>query len=157
MLKKQSVGTWLNAIVVVLTLVSLIVYGVNISSEGYFKNASVTNLILYGVIAMVMLAAVIVLAQVKLEGAAAAAVEILSGILRIAAPVLLTLCLVSLVSARAEGLGFIFFSNADVLLEVQTPANMSSATGTIVNMVCLGIAAVAAMAAAFFNLKKKEA
>ena len=69
MLKKQSVGTWLNAIVVVLTLVSLIVYGVNISSEGYFKNASVTNLILYGVIAMVMLAAVIVLAQGKLEAA----------------------------------------------------------------------------------------
>lgn len=156
-MKKQSVGIWINAIVVILTLVSLIVYGVNISSDGYFKNGSVSNLVLYGVVAVVMLAIVIGLAQMQAEGSTALAVEIVSGILRIAVPVLLTLALVGLISARAEGLGFIFFSNEDVLLEVQTEANMSSATGTIANMICLGIAAVAAMIAAFFGLRKKEA
>ena len=67
------------------------------------------------------------------------------------------LCLVNLISGRAEGLGFIYFSNADVLQEVQTPANMSSATGTIANMICLGVAAIFAMIAAFFTLRKKEA
>lgn len=157
MIKKQSVGIWMNVAVVLLTLVSLIVYGVNISSEGYFKNAAVSNLILYGVLAIVMLIVVIGLAQVKVSDSAQLAVEIVSGILRIAAPVLLALGLVTLVSARAEGLGFIFFSNEDVLLEVQTAANMSSATGTIVNMVCLGLSAIAAMAAAFFSTKKKDA
>lgn len=116
----------------------------------------VANLLLYCVLAIVMLAAAVVLAQMKLTGMAAAAVEIVSGILRIAATVLLTLCLVTLITARVEGLGFIYFSNADVLQEVQTPANMSSAAGMIANMICLGAATVFSMIAAFFNLRKKE-
>lgn len=157
MIKKQSFGIWFNLVVAVLTVVSLIVYGVNISGEGYFKGASVGNLILYGVIAIIMLAAVIVLAQLQITGTARKVMEIISGLLRIAVPVLLTLALVNLVSARAEGLGFIYFSNADVLQEVQTPANMSSATGTIANMICLGAAAIFAMIAAFFTLRKKDA
>lgn len=157
MIKKQSVGIWFNIIVAVLTIVSVIVYSVNISGDGYFQNASVANLVAYCVIAVVMLAAVIALAQPKVTGTAAIVTEIISGLLRIAVPVLLTLCLVNLISARAEGLGFIYFSNADVLQEVQTPANMSSATGTIANMICLGAAAVFAMIAAFFTLRKKEA
>ncbi len=156
MIKKQSAGIWINVLVVILTLVSLIVYGVNISSEGYFKNGSVKNLVVYGVIVAVMLAAVIILAQQKLDGTAAKVAEIVSGILRIAAPVLLMLCLVGLISARAEGLGFIYFSNEDVLLEIQTAENMSSATGTIANMICLGTAVVAAMIAAFFGLHKTK-
>lgn len=157
MIKKQSVGIWFNIIVAVLTIVSVIVYGVNISGDGYFQNASVGNLVAYCVIAVIMLVAVIVLAQPKFTGTAALVTEIISGLLRIAIPVLLMLCLVNLISARAEGLGFIYFSNADVLQEVQTPANMSSATGTIANMICLGVAAVFAMIAAFFTLRKKDA
>ena len=45
--------------------------------------------------------------------------------------------------------------NADVLLEVQTPANLSSATGTIANMVLLGVAALVSMVAAFFRTARK--
>lgn len=156
MIKKQTVGIWFNILAAVITLVSVIVYSVNISGKGYFHDASVNGLIAYCVIAVIMLAAVVALAQIKLSGTAATALEVVSGILRIAVPVLLTLCLVNLISARAEGLGFIYFSNADVLQEVQTPENLSSATGTIANMVCLGISAVLAMAAAFFRLHKKD-
>lgn len=156
MMKKQSVGIWFNVLVAVLTVVSLILYIVNISGEGYFKGAEVSNLMLYCILAVIMLAVVIVLAQLKLAGAVGLAAEILSGILRIAVAVLLTFCLVSLISARAEGLGFIYLSNADVLLEVQTPENLSSATGTIANMICLGISAVFAMIAAFFTLRRKD-
>lgn len=156
MIKKQSVGIWFNIFVAVITFVSVIVYSVNISGEGYFHNDSVNGLITYCVIAVIMVAAVVALAQIKLTGTAGTALEIVSGLLRIAVPVLLTLCLVNLISARAEGLGFIYFSNADVLQEVQTPENMSSATGTIANMVCLGISVVFAMAAAFFRLRKKD-
>lgn len=156
MIKKQTVGIWFNILAAVITLVSVIVYSVNISGKGYFHDASVNGLIAYCVIAVIMLAAVVALAQIKLSGTAATALEVVSGILRIAVPVLLTLCLVNLISARAEGLGFIYFSNADVLQEVQTPENLSSATGTIASMVCLGISAVLAMAAAFFRLHKKD-
>lgn len=154
MIKKQPVGIWINVIAAILTLISLIVYGVNISSEGYFKNASVGNLIAYCTIAAIMLGLVIVLGQLKFDGTYGILVEVVSGILRIAVPVLLTLGLVSLIGARAEGLGFIFFSNKDVLLEVQTAANLSSATGTIANMICLGIAAIVAMVASFFKVRK---
>lgn len=156
MIKKQSVGIWFNLAAVILTIASAVVYAVNISGEGYFHNASVGNLVSYCVAAVIMLAVVIALAQPEFTGTAALVTEIISGILRIAVPVMLTLSLVSLISARAEGLGFIYFSNADVLQEVQTAANMSSATGTIANMICLGIAAVCAMAAAFFTLRRKK-
>ena len=92
----------------------------------------------------------------KLSGPAATAVALVQGALQIAAPVLLTLCLANLVAARAEGLGFIYFSNADVILEVQTPANLASATGTIANMVCLAVAMVIGIVGAFCGLRKKE-
>ena len=156
-IKKQSAGVWVNLIAAILAVASLIVYGVNISSEGYFQNATVSSMINYGIPAIILLVLVIVLAQLKLTGGAAAAVEIISGAMRITVPVLLTLCLINLISARAEGLGYIYFSNADVTLEVQTPENLSSATGTIANMICLAVSAVVAMAAAFFRLTKKEA
>lgn len=156
-IKKQSAGVWVNLIAAILAVVSLIVYSVNISSEGYFQNATVSSMMNYGIPAIILLVLVIVLAQLKLTGGAAAAVEIISGAMRIAVPVLLTLCLINLISARAEGLGYIYFSNADVTLEVQTPENLSSATGTIANMICLAVSAVVAMAAAFFRLTKKEA
>ncbi|MEQ2443677.1 hypothetical protein [Pseudoflavonifractor intestinihominis] len=154
-IKKQSAGVWVNLIVAILALASLIVYGVNISSAGYFQNAAVSSMTTYGIPAIILLVLVIILAQLKLSGAAATVVEIISGAMRIVIPVLLTLCLINLISARAEGLGYIYFSNADVALEVQTPENLSSATGTIANMICLAVAAVAAMVAAFFRLNKK--
>ncbi|WP_294548153.1 hypothetical protein [uncultured Pseudoflavonifractor sp.] len=156
-IKKQSAGVWVNLIAAILAVASLIVYGVNISGEGYFQNAKVSSMLNYGIPAIILLVLVIILAQVKLTGAAATVVEVISGAMRIAIPVLLTLCLINLIAARAEGLGYIYFSNADVTLEVQTPENLSSATGTIVNMICLAVSAVAAMAAAFFRLNKKEA
>lgn len=155
--KKQSAGVWVALVAAVLTLASVIVYAVNIGSPGYFQNASVANLIVYSVLAIVLLLAVIALAQLELTGAADTVRSLISGVMQIAVPVLLTLCLANLIAARAEGLGFIYFSNADVILEVQTPENLSSATGSIANMVCLAVAAVSGMVAAFFNLKKKEA
>ena len=70
---------------------------------------------------------------------------------------LLALALINLISARVEGLGFIYFSNADVILEVQTPANLASASGAIASMVCFGLALIVALVAAFCTLRKKDA
>ena len=155
--KKLSVGAWIVLAAAILSLVSVIVYTVNIGSAGYFQNASVSNMTAFCCLSAVMLAAAAALGQLKLSGPAATAVELAAGALQIAAPVLLTFCLINLVAARAEGLGFIYFSNADVILEVQTPANLSSATGSIANMVCLGAAIVAGLVGAFCSMKKKGA
>lgn len=155
-IKKFSVGAWITLAAAVLAIVSIIVYTVNISSAGYFQNAAVSNLIPFCVLAIVALVAAVALGQLKLPAPASTVMELVTGTLQIVAPVLLTLCLANLVAARAEGLGFIYFSNADVILEVQTPDNMASATGTIANMVCLGVAMVVGIVGAFCTLRKKE-
>lgn len=155
--KKLPVGAWIALVAAVLSLISVIVYTVNINSEGYFQNASVSNLTVFAVLAAVLFVGAAVLGQLKLSGTAATAVELATGAMQIAAPVLLALCLINLIAARAEGLGFIYFSNADVILEVQTPANLSSATGSIANMVCLGVATLAGLVGAFCSTGKKGA
>lgn len=155
-IKKFSVGAWITLVAAVLAVVSIIVYTVNIGSAGYFQNAAVTNMIPLCALAIAALAAAVLLGQVKLPGPAATAMELVTGALQICAPVLLMLCLANLAAARAEGLGFIYFSNADVILEVQTPANLASATGTIANMACLGVASLTGMVGAFCGLRKKN-
>ena len=154
MLKKFSLGAWMACVTAVLTIASLIVYTMNVNGAGYFKNATVTNLTTFCILAALALVCAIVLSLVKLNGPVGTVLNVVTGALQIIAPVLLALCLINLVAARAEGLGFIYFSNADVLLEVQTPANLSSATGAIASMVCLGVSTVVGIVAAFFNVRK---
>lgn len=155
-IKKLSVGAWITLAAAVLTVVALIVYAVNITGAGYFQNAAVANLVPICILAVAALVIAIVLGQFQFSGPAGTVMELVCGVLQICAPVLLTLCLANLAAARAEGLGFIFLSNADVILEVQTPANMASATGTIANMVCLAVAMVVGIVGAFCTLRKKE-
>ena len=155
MMKKFSVGMCFAAVAAVCAIVSLIVYSVNVGGEGYFHNATVTNLVLFCVLAAVALVAAIALAFVKVpDGPADMAVNLVIGALQIIAPALLALCLINLIVGRAEGLSFIYFSNADVILEVQTPANMASASGAIASMVVLGISTVVGIVASFVNIKK---
>lgn len=154
-LKKFSAGAWITCCAAVLTLVSLIVYAVNVSAAGYFQGATVSNLVLFLILAIVALLVAIVLGQLDVKGAAGKVVELVAGCCQIVAPVLIAWCLISLAAARAEGLGFIYFSNSDVILEVQTADNLASASGAIAAMVCLGVSMLAAIVAAFTNTKKK--
>lgn len=154
-MKKFSVGMCFAALAAILAIVSLIVYNVNVGSEGYFQNATITNLVLFCALAAVALIVAIALAFVNVPGGPAGlAVDLVTGALQIVAPALLALCLINLIAGRAEGLGFIYFSNADVTLEVQTPENLASATGAIASMVVLGISTVVGIIASFVNIRK---
>lgn len=150
-IKNFSVGAWITAVSALLTLAALIVYAVNINSQGYFQGASVSGLVAYGCVAAIAMLAAVALGQMK----GSTGLELVKGALQIVAPVLLILCLGNLVAARAEGLAFIYMSNADVILEVQTPANLSSASATIANMVCLAVAALGGIVGAFCGMTKK--
>ena len=77
--------------------------------------------------------------------------------MQIAAPALVVASVVSLIAARAEGMGFILFSNPEVLKEVQTPANMSSVSLTIATIILLVVTMLLGWIGAFCDLKKKEA
>ena len=155
MMKKFSVGMCFAAVAAVCAIVSLIVYSVNVGGEGYFQNATVTNLVLFCALAAIALIAAIALAFVKVpDGPADMGINLVIGALQIIAPALLALCLINLIAGRAEGLGFIYFSTADVLMEVQTPANLASASGAIASMIVLAVSTVVGIIASFVNIKK---
>lgn len=156
-LKKQTAGTWATFVTLVLALISFVIYFVNIGSEGYFQNAAVPRAVLYCTLALVMLIAVLVLAQFDFKGTLEKILGIVSDLMRIVTPALFMAALMTILSSRVQGFAFIYFSNEEVLQEVQTAANLSSSHGAIANMAALAVTAIAGMAAAFFRLKKKEA
>ena len=92
--------------------------------------------------------------MVGFKGIAGRLAALLCGALQIVAPVVLAYCLINLIGGRIEGLGFIYFSNADVAKEVQTAANLSSATWAIASMVAYGVSMLAAVIASFVDVKK---
>lgn len=156
-LKKQSAGTWGAFITLLLVIVSCIIYSVNISGDGYFKNASVPNATKYAIIAAVLLVIVLLLAQINLTGMVGKLVVILTDAIRIITPAFVIAAAITLVSGRVQGFAFIYFSNEEVLQEVQTAANISSAHGAIASIVALAVTALVGMIAAFFSIKKKTA
>ena len=143
----------MTRIAALLAVVAFIVYSANIGAEGYYQGAAVNNfaLLVWGAVAC--LAAAIALKAVN----GGKVTELVSGILRIGAPVLLGAALIALIGGRVDGLGYIFFSNADVAREVQTPANMASANTAIWSMALLGAAMLGAVVSAFFGMRKKDA
>lgn len=153
MKKKFTAGAWIAVAAAVFAIVSFVIYSVNIGGEGYFQNAAVAAMPLTWA-AVACLAAAVVLGMVEAKGAAARVIALVSGLLQIAAPVVLAYCLIMLIGSRIEGLGFIYFSNADVIKEVQTAANLSSATGAIASMVAYGVSMLAAIVSSFADVKK---
>lgn len=152
---KISVGAWFACCVAILAIASLIVYSVNVASAGYFQGAAVQGLIVRLVIAIACEVVAFALGLLKVNGVAGKLVDIVIGACQIAAPFLIAMCLMTLAAARVEGLGFIYFSNADVAKEVQTPANLASAIGSIAAMICLAVSMLAGMVSAFLNIRKE--
>ena len=153
MKKKFTAGAWIATVAAVLAIVSFVIYSVNIGGDGYFQNAAVTAMPLTWA-AVACLAAAVVLGMVESKGAAGKLISLVSGVLQIAAPAVLAYCLIKLVGGRIEGLAYIYFSNSDVIKEVQTAANLSSATGAIASMVAYGVSMLAAIVSAFVDVKK---
>lgn len=155
-LKKQTAGTVLNAVTLILAAAGLIAYFINVGSTGYFENAAVPTALTMMLLSVLALAAVVVLAQLKLNKTADMILDLVSGALRIAAPAGLIAAAMMLVESRAQGLAYIYFSNEEVLAEVQTAANLSSASCAIASILLLVAAAVLGIVAAFFKVKKEN-
>lgn len=150
---KKLSGIIVTAVVTILAIVSFIIYCINGTAEGYFRGTNEGIVIAMSIIAIVCLIASIALAYVKTQSSF---VCLLIDALRIAATALLIACLLMFVSTRIQGLGYIFFSDENVLDEVQTPANMSSAYTAITGFVFYGIAWIASIVGCFISLVKKE-
>ena len=153
-LKKQTFSSVATVLALVLAIAGLIAYAINVGSTVYFENAVVPNALTASALAAVALAAAVVLAQLKVNGVVCKLLDLVSGALRIAAPAGLMAGAILLVAARAQGLAYIYFSNEEVLAEVQTAANLSSASCAIASVALLAVAALGGVVAAFGKLKK---
>ncbi len=151
-MKKFSVGAWITCIAAVLAIVALFIFMGNVSS-GYFKDNKPAGFEIYVICGAIALVAAIALKT----GVNAKWADLAAGCLQIAGPVLLAIALITLVGTRVEGLGFIYFSNADVAKEVQTAENLASGSGAIASMAVLGCSMLLGIVGAFCNLRKADA
>lgn len=158
-IKRQGVGTWIALGTLILTVISFIIYGKNVSGGGYFHNASVSEVVTFSVLEIVFLVLIIVVPQFQYKGIAEKVVNIVLDVLRILAAVFLVLALLNFISARVEGLAYIYFSNPDILETIQAPetGNLASAQSAIAGFVLYGITWLAAMVGAFFTVGRKKA
>lgn len=153
-IKKQKLGTWLTLVVIILGIVSVIIYSVNGSVEGYFKGTNQSSVVIMSVLAIVFAVVSIILAQFSANGAAGKILSAITDILRIAAAVLLIASLMGFVSTRVEGLGYIFGSDENVLDEIQTEENMRSAYTAIAGFAFYAVTWLVALVASFCGVTK---
>ncbi len=157
MLKKLGIGSYLAIVTFVLTIVSWIVYGVSVNAAGYFHNVSVAYVVLFTIFALLCLLAAIGLSFVpKKEGIVAKILPIAQSILLVGACVFLISCSINIIGARAEGLGYIYFSDSNVLSEVQTQDNLHSASLSITAFIFYLVTWLFSVVTPFFGLTRKE-
>jgi hypothetical protein len=155
-LKKQTISTYLAFASFVFAFVGFIVYLSNMAAEGYFKGPVNPLIVLFSLIALIALIGVLVLTQFAFQGFVKKILDFVLDALAIVAPVLLLAGMMYFISDRAQGLAYIYGSDANVLTEIQTPANLASATTAIVGFIFYGIAALVGIVASFFRLPKDK-
>ena len=149
-------GTVLLGISVLLGLVAVILYAVNVTSVGYFQGVTSALVPALGIVAVLCGALAIGSGLFQFDGLVGKIVDGVRSVLVILVPVLFMVCFLGFISARVEGLAFIFGSDANLLEEIQTPENMSSAMTAIVGFVFFAIASIVGIVASFFSITKKE-
>ncbi len=157
MLKKLGIGAYLALGTFVLVIVSWIVYGVSVTAPGYFHNVSVGFVVLFSIFALLCYAISIALSFVKVDGILGKILPIVQSVLLVGASVFLISCAINIIGARAEGWGYIYFSDSNVLSEVQTADNMSSAAKSITSFIFYLVSWVLSIVTLFFSLTKKNA
>lgn len=170
LVNKQGLGSWITLAALLFALIAFILYNVAIGggmdlivasgSEPFYQairpedSAMLSTVVPCGVFALISLALAVVLGQFRLNGTVGKVCEIVVGALRIAAPVLLMAALLYFAYGSFTGLGWTFFSNAE--LEIYAEAT-AVGTQVITGIVFFAISAVAGIVAAFFAITKKNA
>ena len=156
MKKVLSAGNIITCLSCIFGLIGLIIYAVNVNSEGFFRGNRVAAVVTFGVIAMIAAVVVILLTILPVKGGAAKVVDLLVMVCKVLVPVMLMIAAMTLLANRVAGFGYIFGANEDVRAEVATAENIASA---MVAMVAIGfdyVAAIAGIVAAFFLPKRED-
>ena len=169
LIKKQGVGAWISVGAVLLSVIALIIYGsalgkgmdliITEGSQPFYEatrpegSKMMTMVVACGVIALVFIVAALVLGQFKFEGIGGKVCDGVVGAARIVASALLIVAFIYFLYGSFTGLGWTFFSNAE--LEI-APEAIAVGKQVITGAVFFVIAAVAAIVASFFKLVKED-
>lgn len=152
----KSKGVLMTLIGLIFVVVSLITYGINMAQTGYFKGVAASHFVMFECLSILILSMSILYTTCPVEGTVEKVCDYVFDVLRVVCCVLIAFCLINYISSRVEGLGFIYFSNPDVKLEVQTPENLASSKTSIFNIIILAITLVVNIVSSFFNIKKSK-
>lgn len=144
-LKKQSIGFYVNTVVWILALASLLIYVSNVNKP-YYKDMN-TSVVFMMVVALISMIVAFALVQVSEN----TVMKIMSDVLRIAATVLVIESGIKFISMRVESFGYIFGSN----LEMGNTAAFTAANQAVVGIIVFVVTWLLALIAAFFHIGKK--
>lgn len=98
-IKRQSIANWISSGTLVFALIGFILYAVNIGSAGYFNGITVSSLVTWGVIAMVLVVVTIAMAQFSFDGIVGKVYGIVLDALRILIPLLMFIAMFAFISS----------------------------------------------------------
>ena len=170
MKKIHGIGTWLCIMAIVLAIIGFVLYLTSVSagnnlaiasgSESFYDMARPEDSVMQvavtpcSIIAIICLVAGLILSLIKVEGAAAKVCGVCAGILRIAAPALLMIAGLYFLYGSFTGIGWTFFSNAELAIY---PEATAVGTQVIAGIVLMVLAAIVAAIAAYAEIQKKNA
>lgn len=152
-IKKQRVAFYASIVAVIMALVSVIIYGVNTTSEYYAASGSavVSGL----VVSFTILAMVLLLGRVVIEEIFAGdkpLVKHLTAFMVLAACVFLASAFFAYVGERVYDIAIVLASDLEAGNQSATDAVMQ----TIAGFVLYGITLIIAIVSAFFSVKKSD-
>lgn len=154
--KKVSANLIVTSLALLVALATMIIYGVSVSRAGYFQGQDVSAVVIFGVVGLVFFLLSDALNIVCFDGIVGKYVKLVGVILKVVASAFFVLACMSFVEARIEGIMTLFFSNEDVLKEIQTPDNMASATLAITSIIMLGVSGLVGIVSSFFSYPEEK-
>lgn len=153
-----TVGNILTCLTLILTIVSMSLYGASVTMAGYFIDTGDGLVYALTSLAVVFLIAIICLNFIEFDGWLGFIKSICKDVLIILTVLFLMIALMTFISSKVEGFAFIFFSADAGKDEIQTPENLASAQATIVAIIMYAVTWLFATVSSFFSMdKKKEA
>ena len=163
LIKKQGIGSFITFSTIIVSIISLIIYGVTLSTGDNVQVANGGEMFLLkedfgvvtavGIISLLMLVIGLIVPNIKTTGTINKILNFIADTLRIVAPALLIYTFVAFLNGCLTGLGWTFFSNEE--LEIN-PVAIKAGYLTIVTLVFLLVAFVMSLVGAFFPVLKKE-
>lgn len=156
--RKLSVSSYISILSALVGLIGFIFYFVTKGTNGYFYLASSASTIVFFVFAVLFIVLAIFLRvfDFKVEGILAKVLDLVPSVLSVLGSIFFALSAMFYISPKVEGLAFIFFSNADVIATMQTPANLLSSKLVLVTFILMLVACLVQVVSCFFTGKKEE-